>query len=536
NVTLTLKRLKILNFVINKYYQHKTSIGKVWTFKLEAEKRFGLHVVLSNGRGSVGIFQVFPVVGWGTVYFAVTLSFNPTLQLVTNDGPNDITLYLRSEFPKNFSFAYNGKHYKHGNSLKVKLEKWEAYILSFCENETMVKTGSLTGTKIVGTLNFGLISGSCLGTTDTFRCLDQNETDYRPNGSTIAVEMIFPYQSYGTEFILFSIFNRTTPNYFVTVAGEDDTVIWVHTDHQGGRSSLQLRHQGDWNKLESVYGSNMLTSNKGIQVAHVVRTACATPAENSFSSGDVGDPSLCMLVSTSLFYDIYYFSISWTPVMGKKTWSYGEYKISNGSHVMRTTDRTRFGFYMIGLSTQFSYINPGGYIVSLINGPCNISVPTLKQGDFIDNDCDRQVDEEVRDGRDNDGDGKIDEDLGKGPDVDGDWAEWSSYECTRNCSEHRPLRSRLCTNPTPEFDGLDCEGPFSEYGEPECYLKETCPENCTKFFWGIGCVESCINCNEDCNKFNGSCQSCKAGYDHPQTSCLEQCSPYTYGLHCKGDC
>ena len=31
--------------------------------------------------------------------------------------------------------------------------------------------------------------------------------------------------------------------------------------------------------------------------------------------------------------------------------------------------------------------------------------------DGIDNDCDGQIDEEVRDGKDNDGDGKVDEDL-----------------------------------------------------------------------------------------------------------------------------
>ena len=32
-------------------------------------------------------------------------------------------------------------------------------------------------------------------------------------------------------------------------------------------------------------------------------------------------------------------------------------------------------------------------------------------GDDIDNDCDGQVDEEVKDGKDNDGDGRIDEDI-----------------------------------------------------------------------------------------------------------------------------
>ena len=32
-------------------------------------------------------------------------------------------------------------------------------------------------------------------------------------------------------------------------------------------------------------------------------------------------------------------------------------------------------------------------------------------GDEIDNDCDSQIDEEIRDGIDNDGDGRIDEDI-----------------------------------------------------------------------------------------------------------------------------
>ena len=34
-----------------------------------------------------------------------------------------------------------------------------------------------------------------------------------------------------------------------------------------------------------------------------------------------------------------------------------------------------------------------------------------RPGDGIDNDCDGNIDEEIRDGKDNDDDGKIDEDL-----------------------------------------------------------------------------------------------------------------------------
>ena len=40
---------------------------------------------------------------------------------------------------------------------------------------------------------------------------------------------------------------------------------------------------------------------------------------------------------------------------------------------------------------------------------CTLS--ETKPGDAIDNDCDGNIDEEIRDGKDNDGDGEIDEDL-----------------------------------------------------------------------------------------------------------------------------
>ena len=38
-------------------------------------------------------------------------------------------------------------------------------------------------------------------------------------------------------------------------------------------------------------------------------------------------------------------------------------------------------------------------------------ITAVVPGDGIDNDCDGQIDEEVRDGKDNDGDGNADEDL-----------------------------------------------------------------------------------------------------------------------------
>ena len=43
--------------------------------------------------------------------------------------------------------------------------------------------------------------------------------------------------------------------------------------------------------------------------------------------------------------------------------------------------------------------------------------------------------------------------------VDGEWGPWQGWtECSQTCGGGTKNRTRLCNNPRPQYDGLDCNG------------------------------------------------------------------------------
>lgn len=64
--------------------------------------------------------------------------------------------------------------------------------------------------------------------------------------------------------------------------------------------------------------------------------------------------------------------------------------------------------------------------------------------------------------------------------IHGGWSEWSAWSsCSKTCGSGLRSRKRFCTNPTPKFNGTDCDGENVEYEECRltfCYgnsLKKT---------------------------------------------------------------
>lgn len=47
--------------------------------------------------------------------------------------------------------------------------------------------------------------------------------------------------------------------------------------------------------------------------------------------------------------------------------------------------------------------------------------------------------------------------------VNGSWTEWSTWDgCSVSCGDGTSKRNRSCTNPPPQYDGLECEGADNE--------------------------------------------------------------------------
>ena len=43
--------------------------------------------------------------------------------------------------------------------------------------------------------------------------------------------------------------------------------------------------------------------------------------------------------------------------------------------------------------------------------------------------------------------------------VNGGWSDWTEYrECSETCGEGIQTRTHECNNPTPQFEGNDCDG------------------------------------------------------------------------------
>ncbi|KAH9496722.1 hypothetical protein Btru_009793 [Bulinus truncatus] len=124
---------------------------------------------------------------------------------------------------------------------------------------------------------------------------------------------------------------------------------------------------------------------------------------------------------------------------------------------------------------------------------------------------------------------------GKCP-VHGAWSNWYAWKCTPNCKDTRQSRKRSCNKPKPSRGGNPCLGDKIQYREHICYQNTQCQQDCPAFRWEINCTESCENCMDDCNKFNGSCKRCRSGFKFPETACLTVCSANEYGENCEGDC
>ena len=59
--------------------------------------------------------------------------------------------------------------------------------------------------------------------------------------------------------------------------------------------------------------------------------------------------------------------------------------------------------------------------------------------------------------------------------VDGGYTEWSEWgECSVSCGGGKRSRSRTCTNPSPQFNGKNCDGLGAARETQECNTDECC--------------------------------------------------------------
>ncbi|KAH9495604.1 hypothetical protein Btru_014767 [Bulinus truncatus] len=505
--------------------------GKKFTFSFQGPLTFGLCVLLNESPMSGAMITAIPVSQWGKDYFAVTLHQNPSVQITTN-LENVVRIHIKSNkadesYTAVLKIKLNGKIYKDGSNLKVELRAKESIELSECFDKNLY--GDLSGTYIRGDEPIGVVSGSCRSSVKYIFCDREQVGDL--HSSDIVAEMLMPAHSFGKEFILFAVPSRLTTSQFMVTAKHDKTNLTIYSERMGedtyryeiiakARSTLKL------NLLRRA--SYSLVSDKVVQVIHVMRAACLNLTNSEWEL--IGDPSFSLLVPNELFFYVYIWGtprfgigakffaaviirseykrkiylnkvnvpfnkFKWDNVGRRHRWEIGEVEVFDGYNEMHAENYYYFGCYIYALGHDYGYMRPGGAIIAPIYDPdCQRTMFRRKINDLIDNDCDGRIDEEKEDGRDNDKDNEIDEDLGVVEDED-----VSKY------------RGTLTTTVLPGT-------------------------GCPPYTWGAGCSGSCINCLQDCVKWNGTCKGCKAGFTDAAHGCNKACGRYKYGKDCTGDC
>ncbi|XP_055872567.1 uncharacterized protein LOC106058032 isoform X2 [Biomphalaria glabrata] len=109
---------------------------------------------------------------------------------------------------------------------------------------------------------------------------------------------------------------------------------------------------------------------------------------------------------------------------------------------------------------------------------------------------------------------------------------WSEWRCSRDCRDSAFHRERDCVDDRMTiYKNCDKETKLGT-----CYIGTKCPAECSKYQWGVNCQKSCINCAQECDKFDGKCSACKPGFRNPTRSCNETCPNNRYGENCEGNC
>ncbi|XP_059145921.1 uncharacterized protein LOC131933136, partial [Physella acuta] len=229
NVKKTIKRLEVVDVLIEKRFLSNLQIGKKFSFRLQGTGKFGLIVFVVFSKHVADSFIGLPVEGWSQKYIVVASWQNPTFQVLTVDE-NEITITLKMS--PGTTFSYLNKTFSNADTLRVTLKKFEAFGLSKCDPSLVVQS-TLTGTTVEGKNPIGLISGDCLSNTTVVRCETMQFVPDEFGSRDLFLEMLTPVVSFGKEFITVVI-TRITPVFNMVISSEDSTTITIS---EGGGSN-----------------------------------------------------------------------------------------------------------------------------------------------------------------------------------------------------------------------------------------------------------------------------------------------------------
>ncbi|KAH9495615.1 hypothetical protein Btru_014810 [Bulinus truncatus] len=426
------------------YDNEARSLSNVPVFKISSEVTFSLqvfHQVRFNRLVITESFMAVPVEGWGRLYYTFTLRSNPSIQIVTAQE-NVVEITINVQPAAKFELNYKGINFTNNSTVKITLRNDEAYVFHLCDDSRW-KYYDLTGTRISSVNPVGVISGNCHGVALPLRCFNASEKRSSTNDPMgQALVTLLPQESFGKQFVIFILPNKKGSDYFVIVPTETRTTITC--------ISTEI-------ETETIVLADPNLKRYATGTADFVIFVAQVPDVVTYLKYD--DKSLDTLGD----------KLQITGPFGRSTWYIGSFPVSFGVHWLHSTYSHKFGLYLYGYTNISAYLNPAGFISTNVNTPCKKTKMTA--GDLLDNDCDSNVDEEIRDGKDNDNDSLIDEDLVPPPTTHGEYSPWTNWYCV-DCAGNVTYRSRLCNSPAPQNGGFTCANSDTDTKNGSC--KDIC--------------------------------------------------------------
>ena len=379
---------------------------------------------------STDAFLALPTDIQGTEYYAVSYTVSQH-SLVAIVGIYDNTvIYITLRMSKEVPLVYQGAVYRNGDTMIIELDRQQTFQLTHTED--------LTGTRIASTQVVSVYSGNeCANVPKEFGYCDH------------LVEMLTPTSTWGRQFVTAPLFSRRSGHFFRIVASQDDTLVTFHPNDgellKAGEFMERDVPSDEYKFITATKPCMLMQYSKGADSddtdtdpflimippieqygSHYILSTPDRPRQQYFQS------YINVIVLSEHFQGVLvdgkpaHVTNSFKRIPGTP-YSTSAVRVTKGVHrVDHTSPIITFGAFMYGYAWRDSYGYPGGLRLADITGECT-GVDTPADG--MDNDCDRRIDEELKNGIDDDGDGRIDEDLATFPptiEIDDPYYEYES--------------------------------------------------------------------------------------------------------------
>ncbi|XP_055873682.1 uncharacterized protein LOC106064545 [Biomphalaria glabrata] len=400
---------------------------------------------------SLTYFMAVPVEGWALRYLVPYAGKWQSIQIINGQSRQAISLLLKYRGNVKLVLELNGQTLSMKEENRIYLSEFEAFSLQLCTEE--LKWENLAGSLIWAEYPFSVLHGSCImkeymELEHKYECLAAFSLDY-----------VLPLTEYAKHFIIVkSVHIRA---YVVVVFEKERTKLnYNRIDLPDSKPKEVSR------KLGNLIGPAELTTSHPVVVVVVSNAGCSFYRKHSY-----GDITIGLIVPLGLFIDTYFWLYKTTTyptddcllLVYKRfqekyiyiddapiTNMAGKINVSGVNdyvaldveipvnwnmivHQVYSKNAHKFGAYLYGRHSATEYrisITPLGFVAYngfiLKTGLCNYKYSKEhyphSQGDYIDNDCDGETDEEKEDGVDNDKDGMIDEDKALPPLGNSQWS------------------------------------------------------------------------------------------------------------------